>query len=182
MKKSSIPIIVIILVIVLGGLLAFAKNGSHQSEISNNTTPPAANIKQDESNAMPVPPQAMPEPGATPPPAKVSPPPAKGVFTGEEAIEGNDVQVQQISYDGDKFTPSTLTIKVGDIIVFKNQSKASFWPASNPHPTHTDYSELDPKQPISAGKTFQFKFTKVGTWGFHDHLNPRAYGKINVTQ
>src|SRR6478672_9345334 len=96
------------------------------------------------------------------------------------APDGNDVQVFEIAYDGKAFTPSQLEINNGDVVVFKNNSSGSFWPASGPHPTHTNYPEFDPKKPIAAGQTWQFKFTKSGTWPFHDHLNPPAFGKIIV--
>lgn len=103
-------------------------------------------------------------------------------FSGEADIGGNDVSVQQVVYNGTSFTPSSLTVKSGDIVVFKNQSSSSFWPASGPHPEHTDYPEFDPKKPIPAGQSFQFKFTKVGTWKYHDHMNSAARGTITVSQ
>lgn len=94
--------------------------------------------------------------------------------------DGNDIAVFEITYDGKAYTPSQLTIKNGDVVVFKNASTGSFWPASAPHPQHTNYPELDPKASIGAGQNWQFKFTKTGTWGFHDHLNPTAFGRITV--
>lgn len=96
------------------------------------------------------------------------------------APDGNDVQVYEIAFDGNAYTPSTLTIKNGDIVVFKNNSSKDFWPASARHPDHLEYPEFDPKKGIAAGETWQFKFTKSGAWGFHDHLTPSAFGKITV--
>ncbi len=94
--------------------------------------------------------------------------------------DGNDVAVFEINFDGKAFTPSQLTIKQGDVVVFKNNSTGSFWPASGPHPQHTNYPEFDPKKSIGPGQSWEFKFTKVGTWPFHDHLTPTAFGKIIV--
>lgn len=96
------------------------------------------------------------------------------------APDGNDVQVFEIAFDGKAYTPSTLTIKNGDIVVFKNNSSEDFWPASAQHPNHLEYPDFDPKKPVAAGQTWQFKFTKSGAWGFHDHLTPSAFGKITV--
>ena len=96
------------------------------------------------------------------------------------APDGNDVQVFEIAYDGKAFSPATLDIKNGDIVVFKNNSDKNFWPASGPHPQHTGYPEFDPKKPVAAGQSWQFKFAKTGAWGFHDHLNSSAFGKITV--
>ena len=105
---------------------------------------------------------------------------AQGTYsTGEEGM-APDVLVIQVSYDGSKFEPASVDLKVGDIVIFKNNSDGDFWPASNDHPTHTLYSEFDAKQPISPGGKFQFKFEKAGSWGFHDHLHPQFRGVINV--
>ena len=105
-----------------------------------------------------------------------------GQFSGEADIQGGDTAVFEVIYDGAKFSPATLTIKQGDIVVFKNQSDGPFWPASAPHPSHTNYPEFDSKSAIAAGKSFEFKFTKIGSWGYHDHLNSSAFGTIKVTQ
>jgi plastocyanin len=94
--------------------------------------------------------------------------------------DGNDVAVFEVTFDGQAFTPSQLNIKQGDVVVFRNESSENFWPASGPHPQHTNYPEFDPKKPIAAGQTWQFKFAKTGTWGFHDHLTPSATGRITV--
>ena len=57
------------------------------------------------------------------------------------------------------FEPSTLTIKSGDTVRFENDSSDDAWPASNVHPTH---------------------LTKVGSWGYHNHLEPDTQGTIVV--
>lgn len=101
--------------------------------------------------------------------------------TGEPVMPHDpDIAVFEISYDGTNFSPSNLTIKNGDIVIFKNESSASFWPASGPHPQHTNYPEFDPKKPILAGQDWEFQFTKSGTWPFHNHLNDSVTGTITV--
>lgn len=103
-----------------------------------------------------------------------------GTFSEEGDVTAPDIQVEEIVYDGKNFQPSSLTVKVGDIVIFRNKSTKAFWPASNPHPAHTDYPEFDAKKAVAAGQTFEFKFTKEGTWKFHDHLNPTATGVVVV--
>ncbi len=105
-----------------------------------------------------------------------------GTFSDENNVMNPDTQVFEIVYDGKTYSPASLEIKVGDIVFFKNTSNGSFWPASAPHPTHTIYPEFDAKAALKAGSTFEFKFTKVGEWKYHDHLNPSAYGVVKVTQ
>lgn len=99
-------------------------------------------------------------------------------FSGESDIQG---KVVEVDYDGSKFTPSTVTINAGDTVAFKNTgSSASVWPASDPHPTHTDYPGFDALKGIAPGGTYSFTFTKTGSWGYHNHLNPAQQGTIVV--
>ena len=100
-------------------------------------------------------------------------------FSGEADIQP---AVHQVVYDGKAFSPASLTVKAGDTVVFKNNSTSAFWPASGPHPTHTNYPEFDPKKAIPAGGSWSFVFTKVGTWPYHNHLNSSQFGTIIVTQ
>ncbi len=102
--------------------------------------------------------------------------------SGEGDAFGPDVLVKEVVFDGSRFSPQSVDIKVGDIIIFKNNSSQSFWPASDPHPTHTAYPEFDAKEPIPAGGKFQFQFAKAGTWGYHNHLNPSITGVVNVSK
>lgn len=104
----------------------------------------------------------------------------QGQFSDEDDIQSLDIMVHEINYSGSAFTPSKLTIKNGDIVIFKNNSDKNFWPASGPHPQHTNYPEFDSKKAIAAGDKFEFKFTKTGIWSFHDHLTPSVTGSITV--
>lgn len=79
------------------------------------------------------------------------------------------------------FEPSEITIQKNTKVIFKNQDNVSRWPASAPHPTHTNYPEFDPKKGIEPGQEWGFVFEKAGPWSFHDHLNPSLRGKVTVT-
>lgn len=106
----------------------------------------------------------------------------KGVYSDGSEMEpfGPDILVSEVIYDGTKFSPASLSIKTGDVVIFKNSSQSDFWPASDPHPAHTNYPDFDAKKPIPPGGTFQFKFMKSGTWGYHNHLQPAVTGVIKV--
>ena len=80
----------------------------------------------------------------------------------------------------DSFYPKELTIQKGDTVMFTTSLEKPFWPASNLHPSHTIYSEFDPKEPIEPGKSWSFKFNKAGKWRFHDHLAPLVKSTIIV--
>ena len=77
------------------------------------------------------------------------------------------------------FDPETVTIKVGDIVVFKNSDKATHNIQSDPHPQHTLYKQLNLGN-IEGIDTKSLMFPKVGTYTFHDHLNPSNTGTIIV--
>lgn len=82
----------------------------------------------------------------------------------------------------DMFSPDPIEIKKWTKVIFKNTGTVVHWPASNLHPTHGVYPEFDPQEPIKPGEEWSFMFDKVGTWKYHDHLNPEITGEIIVTE
>src|SRR5262245_55787372 len=41
---------------------------------------------------------------------------------------------------------------------------------------HLIYPEFDPRRPIGPGERWSFRFSRPGTWKFHDHLTPDMTG------
>jgi plastocyanin len=93
------------------------------------------------------------------------------------------------------FTPGSVTIKVGGTVTWLNQSGGQMWIASAVHPTHSSYdgttrdahcaagyTGATPFDECSAGNSYSFTFTKVGTWAYHNHLNPSQTGTVVVVQ
>jgi plastocyanin len=78
------------------------------------------------------------------------------------------------------FKPGNITIDQGDTVIFINTGSYDHWPASNIHPTHSIYPEFDPKDSFAPGRNWSFKFTKAGSWRFHDHLYPQFTGTVTV--
>lgn len=85
-----------------------------------------------------------------------------------------------ISYGAGGYTPSTITVELGETVTFRNDSTSNMWPASDNHPTHEIYPEFDPGRAIEPGQEWQFTFDQAGAWGYHDHLNPAVTGTIIV--
>lgn len=77
------------------------------------------------------------------------------------------------------FSPSTITISVGEMVMWVNNDIKNHWPASDPHPQHTDYSGFD-SLGISSGSSWSFKFNATGTWNYHDHNLPTRKGTVVV--
>ena len=81
-----------------------------------------------------------------------------------------------------KFSPREIKIKKGGKVTWVNKSQNRVWPASNPHPIHTDYSGFDALHGLATGESYSFTFEKVGSWGYHDHFNPSTRGEVKVVE
>jgi plastocyanin len=83
---------------------------------------------------------------------------------------------------GGTFSPATLTVKKGAKVTWTNEGDRPVWPASAPHPVHTDYPGFDAKTDLRKGESWSFTFDKVGSWNYHNHLLPSTTGTIVVTE
>lgn len=93
---------------------------------------------------------------------------------------GGDSGGNVVKLTDNGFEPNTLTIKSGETVKFENASSDDAWVASNVHPTHLLYRGFDEKKPMVSGGSYSFTFTKVGSWGYHNHLEPEVQGTIVV--
>lgn len=80
------------------------------------------------------------------------------------------------------FSPNPVTVKAGTTVSFVNESSGGMWVASDPHPAHTLLSGFDQKSGVESGSAYDYTFTKIGTWTYHNHLVPTAKGTVVVTQ
>lgn len=87
-----------------------------------------------------------------------------------------------VSYTDAGFSPALLSVKKGTAVSFTNNSTRSMWVASAPHPSHTILPEFDELTSVNNGGTYTFTFTKVGTWKYHNHMNPSDYGSVMVAE
>jgi plastocyanin len=83
---------------------------------------------------------------------------------------------------GGSFSPTIVTVKKGTKVTWKNLGDAPVWPAVNPHPVHTEYQGFDARTDLRKGETYSFTFDKVGSWNYHNHLNPGTTGTVIVTE
>jgi plastocyanin len=176
MNKTIVAIIVVVIV-VLGGYFLLKGPSAPSSNL------PSSTVSQETQPTSPAQTNQAPLPGSN-----------GQVPSGPEPQVQNSQNENVITYTDSGYSPSTLRVKIGETVTFKNESSKSMWPASAFHPTHTVYSgtSLDEHCPDTAGTAFDackgflpgsswsFKFTKAGTWKYHDHLNPGATGTIVV--
>ena len=92
------------------------------------------------------------------------------------------------------YSPQSLTIDVGDTVVWKNEGTQGNWPASAVHPTHKVYpgsdivkcgtaeedNIFDACRGLADGEEWSFTFDEVGSWNYHDHLHANLRGTIVV--
>lgn len=79
------------------------------------------------------------------------------------------------------FEPQELTIQEGTMVTFSTTLDRPYWPASDAHPSHTNYPEFDPRHALSPQESWSFTFNNAGIWNFHDHLRSYFSGTVRVT-
>lgn len=97
----------------------------------------------------------------------------------EGSSTGETKAAATITYDGSSFSPINVTVKSGDKVTVTNNSNKQLEFASDPHPVHTDDTDLNAGDE-DPGKSKTFTVTKKGTFGFHNHYNAAQRGKIIV--
>lgn len=108
----------------------------------------------------------------------------------------DDDSVTDVMLTDAGFSPAIVTINVGDTVRFTNNSSSGMWVGSDDHPTHTDYDgtatrdhcqdgqptngTFDACRATGNGETWDFTFTKAGTFGYHNHVGSSRIGTIIV--
>lgn len=87
-----------------------------------------------------------------------------------------------VSYMDTGFTPAVLRVQLATAVSFKNDSGEPMWVASSPHPVHTGYPNFDAGRAMRQGETYIFTFTRIGSFGYHNHLRPSQMGTIIVEE
>ena len=99
----------------------------------------------------------------------------------EEETPADQAMTAVVTITAGGFNPSILTVKAGTTVTFTNNDIIGHWVASNPHPSHTGLAGFDAKAAVAAlGGTYSYTFTKTGSFGYHDHLNPSLTGTVVV--
>jgi len=90
-----------------------------------------------------------------------------------------------VTIKDNRFIPDTVEIRINDSIRWMNEDEALHWPASDPHPTHTNLTSLDALGEMQKGESYTHTFRQAGTFTYHDHASALkeaefAKGKIVV--
>lgn len=106
----------------------------------------------------------------------------EGRYSGEqEAMEG-DVMVFEIIYNGQVFIPSSVKVKVGDVIIFKDQSSSGFDLVAQKGKVSSITPQWYAPDPVSEKGEFQYTFDRHGVWYYMDGRNSSATGFVEVAK
>lgn len=100
-------------------------------------------------------------------------------LSNKETSPSTTVQENLVTITSNGFTPQTITIKVGDSVTWTNTNSSMHNVISDIHPTHQLYPPLNLGN-ISAGESKSLSFPEIGTYKYHDHLNPSLTGTVIV--
>ncbi|RJQ34104.1 hypothetical protein C4568_03100 [Candidatus Parcubacteria bacterium] len=97
-----------------------------------------------------------------------------------EVAPSDGMGMVTVRYTNTGFEPVKLTVPVGTMVEFINQSDEEMWVASNMHPSHEILSTFDQFQGVGKSQSYMYTFDKKGIWPYHDHINPALEGVITV--
>ncbi len=162
-KQSIIAILVVVL--VAGTIIFYKTKTTTEPEVSSTvTTKTSTPALQEKTTVKTAVSKAVVEP--------VSQTPTKESVTGKYDV--------LITLTKNGFVPERIEVKAGQTIRFLNSSGSAMRIASNPHPTHEIYSELNQNNTVGKGGYYDFIFLRVGAWGYHNHTDPIKGGIVIV--
>lgn len=106
-----------------------------------------------------------------------TPPVALDTSSPQVAAVLNEQNIVTLSENG--FSPASITVKVGESVVWENMSGSMATIDSNPHPVHTSYEPLNLGE-FPDGRAISLTFSQAGTYNYHNHLNSSQTGTIIV--
>lgn len=112
--------------------------------------------------------------------------PALQATTSTPATKKADPKTVTIVYDKNGFSPNMVEITKGTTIKFVNKwTDMPMWVASDPHPQHASYPEMDTSAEFQSevppgNESYSFTFEKAGTWGYHNHSAPEHIATVVV--
>lgn len=101
----------------------------------------------------------------------------------------------KIEYTTGGFVPASVTVPINTTVAWSSPTSLPMWVGSDPHPAHTDLPGFDQKRIINRVKNpfldvanahgdgiYEYTFTKVGNWKYHNHISPQHRGIIVVVE
>jgi len=89
-------------------------------------------------------------------------------------------EIIEVVFVDSGFVPDIVEINVGDTVRFVNNSSTNMWIASDEHPTHMLLPTLDQLEEVGANGVYEYTFTKIGTWTYHNDVDTSLTGVVIV--
>jgi plastocyanin len=89
--------------------------------------------------------------------------------------------VTEIQLTDEEFFPNSVTITKETTVIWTNNSSKTATVNSSEHPTHLDYPLLNLGK-FEPGESLTLVFNEVGTYKYHNHLNPSQTGTVEVIE
>lgn len=89
--------------------------------------------------------------------------------------------VAQIQITKNGFVPGTLVVKKGTKVVWTNTDGKMHQVQANPHPNGESLPSLK-SEILNNTQTYEYTADTVGSFGYHDHLNPTTNGTLEVQE
>ncbi|MBP9686762.1 MAG: cupredoxin domain-containing protein [Candidatus Doudnabacteria bacterium] len=171
MRSSILVPIIIVGVVVAAAAYLVMSRGAETAQERSGDVPQATGAPLTEQKPA-VTSTAVPSPT---PSASVQEKLVAGRFSAEEEQLGVDTQVFAVEFTDDGVQPKELSIKAGDIVLFRNASSETIRPTSESYP-------FSAPKGLKPGEEFQVTFAKAGTWQYGDVLAPTHSGTIVVSK
>jgi plastocyanin len=97
-------------------------------------------------------------------------PQTAATLTPVQPVGSNDILIKNFA-----FSPASLTIRTGTTVTWLNQDGAQHQIASDPVTPSAFNSD-----PLADGTSYQFTFTKPGTYTYHCTIHPSMKGTVIV--
>lgn len=116
-----------------------------------------------------------------PKPASYVAPPTSATPSSEESSSAAAIPSTKnlVMVASNGFSTKEITIKAGESVTWENQDSVDHTVNSAVHPTHLVYPPLN-LGVIKPGEQKSLAFPAVGTYKYHDHLNPSLTGSVTV--
>lgn len=154
-KNTLIGVVVVILILGVGLYLHSMGGSSGSSMYGNNPSSPANNTGVANPTTMP---SMIPN---------ASPNSTSASVGSTQTSAKNSVQIANFS-----FSPTSLSIKVGDSVTWTNQDSVG-------HSATSDDGSFDTGI-LAQGKSGSITFSKAGTYTYHCSVHPMMHGTITV--
>jgi plastocyanin len=93
----------------------------------------------------------------------------------------DEVKTAEIKITKNGFVPANLLVAKGTKVTWTNSDKTNHQLQANPHPTGESLPGLK-SEILHNQQTYTYTTDTLGTFSYHDHLNPTTNGIIEVKE